>query len=274
LELESRIDAIFGLALDAFIPERDALAKELKADGDDEASRTVKALRKPVVPAWGVNQLVHARGEEIDALLALGERLRAAQRRALSGGDVDALRDALDERRRLVSSLTAQAVEILAAAGLGSAQHQDEISATLEAAAADEEAGALVRSGRLTKPLRPPSSFGEGGLRVLEGGRRPAPRREPEPAPTRPVADDRARRQEQRERERTRREEERRLAKELAAAEARERKATDAVDRARRALEDADRRRSDAKESLRAAEAELRGASLERKRAASRARAG
>jgi hypothetical protein len=269
-DLERRIDAIYDAPLDAFIGERDALAKALAADGDTAASKRVKALRKPVVPAWVVNRLARERADEIGALVDLGERLRSAQRRALSGGDVDALREALDERRRLVAALTRDAVAILEREGAGAGARQDEITATLEAAAADEEAGALVRSGRLTKPLRPPSSFGEGGLRVLEGGRAPAARAAPTRTPTEARLSKRDEDRARREQDRARRDEERRLAKALTEAEARERKAGDAVERARAALEEADRRRAEAKERLRAAEADLRGATLERKRAASR----
>jgi hypothetical protein len=269
-DLDARIDAVYDAPLDAFITERDALAKTLKDEGDAEGSKRVKALRKPVVPAWVVNRLAREHHDRIGELVDLGDRLRSAQRRALSGGDVDPLREALDERRRLVAALARDAVAILQREGSGAGPHQDEITSTLEAAAADEESGALVRSGRLTKPLRPPSSFGEGGLRVLEGGGRPAPaRRTAEPGPAKTPRDpDAARRA--REAERARREEDRRAVKELAAAEARERKAADAVERAREGLEDADRRRAEAKEALRVAEAALRGATLERKRAAAR----
>ena len=56
-ELESRIDDLYALPLERFTPERDALAKELAADGDRAGAARVKALRKPVVAAWAVNAL-------------------------------------------------------------------------------------------------------------------------------------------------------------------------------------------------------------------------
>ena len=58
------------------------------------------------------------------------------------------------------------------------------------------------------------------------------------------------------------------LKRELAAAETRERRAAAAVERERNAIADLDRKRSETKDRLRAAEAELRGVSLERKRLA------
>ncbi|MEA2287422.1 MAG: hypothetical protein QOJ21_3465, partial [Solirubrobacteraceae bacterium] len=53
-------DELYGLPLDAFVPERDALAKELRSDGRREEAAEVKALRKPSVAAWGVNQAVRS----------------------------------------------------------------------------------------------------------------------------------------------------------------------------------------------------------------------
>lgn len=60
------------------------------------------------------------------------------------------------------------------------------------------------------------------------------------------------------------------LDRELREAETRERRAAEAVARERARLEDLDRRRSEARERLPAAEAELRGISLESRRLAER----
>ena len=245
---EARIDDLFALPLERFTSERDALAKELAAAGDRDGAARVKALRKPVVAAWAVNVLAREDPDGIRDLLELGGTLRSAHRRAVSGGDVEPFRRTTDERRRLVKDLTRRAEAILARGGGATGAVADAIAGTLEAATVDEQTGELVRAGRLTKPLRPPATFAGAGLRVLEGGpaRRPEPAASPKPTP------DRAR-----------------LRRELSAAEARERRAAAAVERGRGAIQDLDRRRSEAKDRLRAAEAELRGVSLERKRLAS-----
>ncbi len=243
MTLDDRIDELYGLPLDRFTPERDALAKELSADGDREGTARVKALRKPVVSMWALNVLRREEPEKIDELIELGSRLRDAHRRAVSGGDVEPFREASDERRRIVSSLTRSAGKILERAGAGSGSQADDVAGTLEAATVDEETAELLRSGRLTKPVRPPADFAGGALRVVEGGRKT--KREPEPA-SKPDAS--------------------KLRRELSAAETRERRASQAVDRERARLDELDRKRSEARERLRAAEAELRGASLQRKR--------
>ena len=165
----------------------------------------------------------------------------------MSGGDVEPFRVATEERRQLVRTLTRAAEAIVERDGGVPGAATDAIAGTLEAATVDEETGELLRSGRLTKPVRPPATFSGAGLRVLEGGpsRRPEPQEAPKPKP------DRAK-----------------LRRELSAAQTRERKAEAAVERERATIQDLDRALED-KDRLRAAEAELRGVSLERKRLAS-----
>ena len=257
-QLEGRIDALYALPLDRFTPERDALARELQG-ADAEAAKRVKGLRKPVVAAWGLNALAREDPEGIRELLELGTRLRDAQRRALSGGDVEPLREATEERRRLVGRLARKASAILERVGTSAGAHEDDLSSTLDAAAVDEESGELLRSGRVTKPLQPPVSFGEPGLRVLEGGRG-----------AKPVAASAGRLEDVSERDLEREQEAKRLRRELAEAERRERSAAAAADRARRRHEEIEARRSESRESLRAAESERRGAEMERRRLAAR----
>ena len=246
MTLDERIDELYGLELDRLTPERDAMAKELSAAGDRQGAALVKALRKPVVSMWALNILRREEPARIDELIELGKRLRETHRRAVSGGDVEAFREAAEERRKVVSALTRETNAILARAGGGSSSQADDVAGTLEAATVDEETAELLRSGRLTKPVRPPAEFAGGALRVVEGGRRP--KREPEPAPKPDAA---------------------KLRRELSGAETRERRAMQLVERERERLDELDRKRSEARDRLRAAEAELRGASLERKRLAS-----
>jgi hypothetical protein len=251
-DLEARIDDLYALPLDRFTPERDALAGELKAAGAAEDAKRVKALRKPVVSAWAVNALAREDPAGIAELAALGRRLRDAQRQALSGGDAEPLRAALENRRALVGRLSTAALAVLEREGAGGSSQTDEIAATLDAAAVDEEAAAAVAAGRLVRPMRPPAAFGDApALTVLPGGRRPSAE------PAEPAEDARGAAKRAAE-----------LRRELASAETREKRARDAVERARGKVEEAERRRADLRERLREAEAELRGASLEAKRAA------
>jgi len=259
-ELEAGIDELYAGSLRDFVRERDALAKARATAGDADGAARVRALRKPVVSAWALNRLAREQPEAVSDLVALGDRLRSAQRRAISGVDVEPLREAIEERRRAVTSLARAASSILEAAGIGAGQHSADLTSTLEAAAADEEAAELLRSGRVVKPLRPPSAFGEQGLRVLEGGRRA----EPEAATPTVGQESGTGRMDH-----DRAQEARELERELAAAGRRERSAAANVDRARRRLQELEGKRTEARDALKVAEAEHRGVAVEAKRLAS-----
>ena len=83
---EQASDELFGLAPEEFVAARDGLARRLKREGDAETAARVKALRRPTLSAWAVNQLARARGRELEPLLDAGERLRSAHQDALAGG--------------------------------------------------------------------------------------------------------------------------------------------------------------------------------------------
>jgi hypothetical protein len=120
-------------------------------------------LRKPTVAAWAINQLVRDAPAGLDELLELGERLRHAQSRALSGAGGGSLKELLVQRRQAVEQLARKAVDRL---GPNGEAQRDAIVATLEAALADEDAAAEVRGGRLVKDLPPPAGFGMGGFDI------------------------------------------------------------------------------------------------------------
>ena len=88
-------DDLYGLPLDRFIPERDALAKSLRADTKRDEAAEVTAMRKPTVAAWAVNQLVRTQGRAVGELFEAGDELRDAQAQLLAGkGDGGALQAA------------------------------------------------------------------------------------------------------------------------------------------------------------------------------------
>ena len=153
------IGALYRESPEGFIAARDALVKRLRDEGRGQEATRVKALRKPTVPAWAVDQLAGLDPDGLDELLAAGATLRRAQREALSGGNADALREATEARRSTVARLTRVAVDALRAAGRSEGPHVDEIAATLEAASIDPEAGERLRAGTLDRPLSAAAGF-------------------------------------------------------------------------------------------------------------------
>ena len=155
--VEQAADELYGLAPDEFTSARDARVKELRGAGDREAANAVKALRKPTVAAWALNQLSRRKGKDLDRLLAAGEKLRGAQEELLAGGDRSAFQKAAARERELVAELTASATEL---AGGGGPGLEEKVAATLHAAALDEDTANELRAGRLLREREAIGGFG------------------------------------------------------------------------------------------------------------------
>jgi hypothetical protein len=151
MDVDEEIDRLYGTPLDEFVHERDELAKRLTRNGDREAGARVKALRKPTVGAWALNQAVRRRRAETDALLATGKRLRAAHEELLSGGDSAVLRETMEEERSLTSALADCAEAIASETGKSGPALRDRVRATLHAAAVQEEAREELAAGRFVR---------------------------------------------------------------------------------------------------------------------------
>lgn len=180
--LDEEIDRLYGLPPDGFVAARDELAKDLRSEGRRDDAAAVKGLRRPSIAAWSMNQVARRHRSKLEALLAAGDELRKAQRRALSGvaGGGAGLREAGERRRRALRDLMGPAQAILSEAGHSAAGTLDAVQATLEAASADEEAGRAVREGRLAKELPTPAGFGAvEGLALVQAppAETPAPAR-------------------------------------------------------------------------------------------------
>jgi DNA-binding HxlR family transcriptional regulator len=242
-DVERAVDELFTAPPEGFTEARNALAKRLKDQGDAGSARRVSALRKPVRSAWAVNRLAHDDRSTVEALVQVGEQLRLAQRRAVSGGDAEELRRRAEERRKLVTELTRRASRELGKDPTPAVV--EEVAATLEAASTDEDAARQVLEGRLSKPFARPAGFGDiAGLQVVSGtgGQVEAG-----------ASDEGVAERASRERE-------------IRAAERRERQMRERAERMRAEVAAMEERLAERKEKLGAAEAEARGAAVELKR--------
>jgi hypothetical protein len=198
MDVEAGVERLYGLAPEEFVAARDELARQLRKDGDATAAKRVAGLRRPTVAAWAVNQAARRRPELVTDLIEAGERLRQAQRRALSGLRGGGLRAAGAERRVAVERLLAEATEVLEQSGRSPEAHRDAIAATLQAASVDEKAAAVIRAGTLHRELAAPSGFGEvAGLELVQplAPEPAAPERPAKPARRRPKLDPARRRE-------------------------------------------------------------------------------
>ena len=153
---EAEIDALFRLAPPDFVAARNALVAQFKKEGRPDAANRVKAIQKPSISAWTVNQLYWRHRVAFDKLVATGERFRQAQVARLGGAGPD-IRALLNERRERLSEMTRLAAEILQnSSGSAPAGVMHRITATLEAIAAYGALPGAPRAGRLTDDVDPP----------------------------------------------------------------------------------------------------------------------
>src|SRR5215213_4719152 len=119
LTTADEVDRLYAAPLDQFTDERNALVRKLRDEGRRDDAEAVRALRKPSVPLWVLNQLARERPDDVRALVAAAERL--------SKGAMDE-----DAGRRPTDGMV------------------DRVAAMLRAAAANPDARADLAGGRLT----------------------------------------------------------------------------------------------------------------------------
>jgi hypothetical protein len=171
VNVDDEVDRLYGLPLDQFTAERNTLARELGKAGESEAVDRVKALPKPSISAWVVNQLARRERLQMRSLLTAGDRLRKAQEELLGGGTRTELQEAVERQREVVAALLESAKEVLRLAGHPATDATlERVRGTLTSAAADEEGKRLVEEGQLTEDLDPagfgPLAFGAGAART------------------------------------------------------------------------------------------------------------
>jgi hypothetical protein len=164
--VEDRIDDLYRLPLDQFTAARNALAKSLK--GDD--ARRVRAMAKPTVVPWAVNQVYWRARATYDRLLKSGARLRAAQVAALEGSAAD-VREADEAHRRAIADAVAEAERF--ANDSGSQPAADALTRTFEALSL--ASSPLESPGRLTEALQPSGFEALAGVKLPEPAERPRP---------------------------------------------------------------------------------------------------
>jgi peptidoglycan hydrolase CwlO-like protein len=156
-DLDRELDLLYGSPLDEFTAARNDLAARLRKAGQEDAAERVRALKKPSVPVWTVNQLARRHEGEVRSLVDAGERLRRAQQEAFGGEGAEALREATAAERETVRRLTHAAQTLLKAEGRSASQAVlERVASTLRTAAVDPDAAHLLAAGRLAGELDAP----------------------------------------------------------------------------------------------------------------------
>ena len=179
---------LYGLPLADFTKARDELARRLRREGRRDDAEAVKALRKPTVAAWALNQLARRRPGDVERLLATGERLREAQEALLAGGDRVALQRASAEEREMVDKLTRDATAVAGEARTSATGSLEErIRGTLRAAALDQQTADELAAGRLLHEREAAGLFGGASVETASP-RKAAPATRPRGRAAEPAA--------------------------------------------------------------------------------------
>ena len=97
-DVDEELDRLYGLPLEEFTAARDDLSKRVRAAGLRDQADEIKALRKPPVSAWAVNQLARASTATTSRRSHRpASRLAKAQAEALSSGGRERFAAARDE---------------------------------------------------------------------------------------------------------------------------------------------------------------------------------
>ena len=153
--MEDELDALFKLPLGAFTPARNALAARFKKAGQQTMADAAKALPKPSVAAWAVNQLYWRHRGPFDRLIEAGDRFRQAQ--SVQTRNSAGVREHLEARRQAQAALVRIAADVLRDGGYsGTRDMLRRVTSTLEALSTYGSLPDAPRAGRLTAELEPP----------------------------------------------------------------------------------------------------------------------
>jgi hypothetical protein len=170
------VDRLFQASLSEFTAKRNELLKT--AAVADKAE--IRALQKPTVPAWAVNQLFWKRRKAFDRLLEAARKLRVEHGRQLSGKAAEV--DAAEARHRdALKTATDEIKALLEAAG-------EQATPATMVAVAETLQGLPGRDDyvRLTRPLKPHGFEALAGLVGKSGAtitRLSTPKAQPASAP-------------------------------------------------------------------------------------------
>jgi hypothetical protein len=166
----SDVDALFKLPLEEFTAARNVLAARLKKQGHQAEASEAKALVKPSVSAWVVNQIYWRHRGLFDRLIEAGDRLRRTQAQLTS----DSARESANTRRETVAALTSIAEGLLSGANYNATRDVlRRVTSTLEALSSYGSLPGAPVAGRLIDDVQPPG-FGAVAGFAPDGGKRSA----------------------------------------------------------------------------------------------------
>jgi hypothetical protein len=151
---DTRLDELYRESPEKFVAARDALAKELRAAGEQEAATRIGKLRRPSAAASLINRVALGSSELVAEFGEASRGVAEAQERALEGetGAPEEWRAAAARERDSIEAVSAAAAELARDSGRPVSKPTLELVAeTLRAAASDPELRDRVLRGRLER---------------------------------------------------------------------------------------------------------------------------
>ncbi len=150
--LDDVLDELLALAPERFTAARNAAARELQKAGRRDAAAEVRALPRPPLSLWALNQLARRQPGLIETFIGAAQALRAAY---ASGGDI---RAATAPEREAEARVVAAALTFIRAEGKNASDSVGErMRETLRAAASDAAVAEDLQGGRLLREPEAPS---------------------------------------------------------------------------------------------------------------------
>ncbi len=150
--VERRLNDLYRERPEDFVAGRDALARDLRAEGDRDSAAAVKKLRRPSAAAWVINRISSEEPERTRDFVRASEKLADTQRRVLEGDAAGAeLRTAAADEREHVDAMVADARRVTAGQGGNVTSVVERVAETLRAVGGDAELRRRVLRGRVEK---------------------------------------------------------------------------------------------------------------------------
>lgn len=140
-----------------FVAARNQLAAALKKAGKKADAEVVKALAKPPVSVWAINQVARRNAEAMARFLEASDQLRAAQVAAGSTAQArQGYQDSLAKQRDSLQPVLAMIEQVLTEAGLAPGKPVlDRVVNDLRWGAVEDQTRALLAQGRLLDDVAP-----------------------------------------------------------------------------------------------------------------------
>lgn len=150
----SELDSLYAAPLGDFVSLRNDLAKALRRAGRKEEASDVKALAKPSLVAWTINQIARRHHDAVNRLFVALDRVRDAQLGTKDEANRPSLSEAMAAEREALDEIATTAQAVLTEGGHSATKATvDRVARSMRAAAADPAKRTTIVRGQLSEDV-------------------------------------------------------------------------------------------------------------------------